>query len=264
MPSEKSHGTTVAPRSANGWLEVPVPAARSSTRSPRLRVDRLDDVLAPAPVLAQGQDVVGDVVAPRHGVEHAAYVVRVLAQVSAGHGRHPRRRQDTVRNPSNQMRRTCVFPCDTERSRIPEGLAMRALRLFLLTVLTAALLAGTAYGAGRAYRHLGDESASSSPTSGNEPDPADQPDHDAGDLGSPSSRRTAEAREAGRRARARRQGRAGPRAAAPAVPDGLAARADHRHATTRPRRRRSRASRTSGASRPPASSTRRRGRSSSR
>ena len=35
MPSEKSHGTTVAPRSANGWLDVPVPAARSSTSSPR-------------------------------------------------------------------------------------------------------------------------------------------------------------------------------------------------------------------------------------
>ena len=34
MPRLKSQGTTVAPRSANGWLEVPVPAARSSTRSP--------------------------------------------------------------------------------------------------------------------------------------------------------------------------------------------------------------------------------------
>ena len=34
MPSEKSQGTTIAPRSANGWLDVPVPAARSSTRSP--------------------------------------------------------------------------------------------------------------------------------------------------------------------------------------------------------------------------------------
>ncbi len=50
---------------------------------------------------------------------------------------------------------------------------MRALRLLLLTVLTAALLAGTAYGAGRAYRHLGDESASSSPTSRTEPAPTD-------------------------------------------------------------------------------------------
>ena len=34
MPSEKSHGTTVAPWSAKGWLDVPVPAARSRTRSP--------------------------------------------------------------------------------------------------------------------------------------------------------------------------------------------------------------------------------------
>ena len=34
IPIEKSHGTTTAPRSANGTLEVPVPAARSSTRSP--------------------------------------------------------------------------------------------------------------------------------------------------------------------------------------------------------------------------------------
>src|SRR5687767_12496942 len=52
---------------------------------------------------------------------------------------------------------------------------MRALRLFLLTVLVAALLAGTAYGAGRAYRHLGDESASSSPTSTGEPAPTESP-----------------------------------------------------------------------------------------
>ena len=34
---------------------------------------------------------------------------------------------------------------------------MRALRLFLITVVVAVLLAGTAYGASRAYRHLGDE-----------------------------------------------------------------------------------------------------------
>ena len=31
IPIEKSHGTTTAPRSANGSLDVPVPAARSST-----------------------------------------------------------------------------------------------------------------------------------------------------------------------------------------------------------------------------------------
>ena len=52
---------------------------------------------------------------------------------------------------------------------------MRALRLFLLTVLVAALLAGTAYGAGRAYRHLGDESASSSPTRSGDPAPESTP-----------------------------------------------------------------------------------------
>src|SRR5918994_1168918 len=34
MPREKSHGTTSAPSARNGSLEVPVPAARSRTRSP--------------------------------------------------------------------------------------------------------------------------------------------------------------------------------------------------------------------------------------
>ena len=34
IPIEKSHGTTVAPASAKGWLDVPVPAARSRTLSP--------------------------------------------------------------------------------------------------------------------------------------------------------------------------------------------------------------------------------------
>ena len=52
---------------------------------------------------------------------------------------------------------------------------MRALRLFLLTVLVATLVAGTAYGAGRAYRQLGDESASSSPTGSGEPAPVTSP-----------------------------------------------------------------------------------------
>jgi peptidoglycan hydrolase-like protein with peptidoglycan-binding domain len=52
---------------------------------------------------------------------------------------------------------------------------MRALRLLLITVAVAALLAGTAYGAGRAYRHLGDESASSSPTRSGEPAPEGAP-----------------------------------------------------------------------------------------
>ena len=52
---------------------------------------------------------------------------------------------------------------------------MRALRLLLITVVVAVLLAGTAYGAGRAYRHLGDESASSSPTRSGEPEPETTP-----------------------------------------------------------------------------------------
>ncbi|MNW61861.1 hypothetical protein D3C74_399490 [compost metagenome] len=34
IPTEKSHGTTSTPSSANGSLDVPVPAARSRTRSP--------------------------------------------------------------------------------------------------------------------------------------------------------------------------------------------------------------------------------------
>ena len=86
MPREKSHGTTTAPRSAKGWLEVPVPAARSSTRSPGTRVDRSDHVAPPAAVQAQGEHVVGEVVATGDGVEHAAYVGRLLVQVCAGHG----------------------------------------------------------------------------------------------------------------------------------------------------------------------------------
>ena len=52
---------------------------------------------------------------------------------------------------------------------------MRALRLLLITVVVAALLAGAVRGAGRAYRHLGDESASSSPTSTGEPAPTETP-----------------------------------------------------------------------------------------
>ena len=96
MPSEKSHGTTSAPASANGWLEVPVPAARSRTRSPASGADGADHLVAPAPVLAEGQHVVGDVVALRDGVEHRPDVGRLLVEVCAGHarrvGRSPVRR----------------------------------------------------------------------------------------------------------------------------------------------------------------------------
>ena len=48
---------------------------------------------------------------------------------------------------------------------------MRALRLIALTVLAAALLSATAYGAGRAYHQLGTEKAAGSPTSGARPTP---------------------------------------------------------------------------------------------
>ena len=53
---------------------------------------------------------------------------------------------------------------------------MRALRLIALTVLAAALLSATAYGAGRAYHELGDEKAAGSPTTQPAPDtPTDTP-----------------------------------------------------------------------------------------
>ena len=50
-----------------------------------LRVDGLDDVPAPAPVLAQRQHVVGDVVALRDGVEHPTDVGGLLVELGAGH-----------------------------------------------------------------------------------------------------------------------------------------------------------------------------------
>src|SRR5207342_3751660 len=49
-----------------------------------------DDLAAPAPVLAEGQDVVGDVVALGDGVEHPPDVGRLLVEVCAGHA--PERR----------------------------------------------------------------------------------------------------------------------------------------------------------------------------
>ena len=90
MPSEKSQGTTVAPRSANGWLDVPVPAARSSTSSPPPRLDGVDHLAPPPPVLAHREHVVGEVVPTRHRVEHAAYVARLFVEFCTGHGRRLR------------------------------------------------------------------------------------------------------------------------------------------------------------------------------
>ena len=94
MPSEKSHGTTVAPRSANGWLDVPVPAARSRTSSPGCGSTASMHVVAPAAVLAEGEHVVGDVVALGDRVEHAPDVGRLLVEVCAGHAQ--RLRADAV------------------------------------------------------------------------------------------------------------------------------------------------------------------------
>ena len=85
MPSEKSAGTTSISWLAHGSLEVPVPAAMSRMRSPGLRVDGLDDGAAPQPVLAEREDVVGDVVLLGDGVEHRRDVDRLLVQLRTGH-----------------------------------------------------------------------------------------------------------------------------------------------------------------------------------
>ena len=78
--------------SANGWLEVPVPAARSRTRSPGCGSTASITSLAPAPVLAEREHVVGHVVALRDRVEHPAYVGRLLVEVCAGHAHEGRAR----------------------------------------------------------------------------------------------------------------------------------------------------------------------------
>ena len=56
----------------------------------RPRVDGGDHVVAPAAVLAQGEHVVGDVVAPGDRVEHAPDVGRLLVEVCAGHAQRLR------------------------------------------------------------------------------------------------------------------------------------------------------------------------------
>ena len=81
MPREKSAATTCAPAAANGSDDDPVPAARSSTRSPGRGVDRLRHGPAPEPGLAQRQHVVGEVVALGDVVEHGRDLVRLLVQV---------------------------------------------------------------------------------------------------------------------------------------------------------------------------------------
>ena len=62
-----------------------MPAARSRTRSPRPRCHGLDHGSSPAALDPGRHQVVGEVVALGHGVEHATYVGRLLVQVSAGH-----------------------------------------------------------------------------------------------------------------------------------------------------------------------------------
>ena len=58
-----------------------------------LRVDRLQHELAPGPVLAERQDVVGQVVARRDAVEHRRDVGAPLGQRGPGTGPGPRDRK---------------------------------------------------------------------------------------------------------------------------------------------------------------------------
>ena len=79
-PSDRSVGTTVAPAWANGSLDVPVPAARSKISCPGRGCDGLHDELAPGPVLAEGQHVVGQVVPGGDPVEHGGDLATSLVE----------------------------------------------------------------------------------------------------------------------------------------------------------------------------------------
>ena len=70
-------------RRAGAGREVEHPLART-------RVDGRDHGPAPLPVLAEGEDVVGDVVAPGDGVEHATNVGRLLVELCADHAQRLR------------------------------------------------------------------------------------------------------------------------------------------------------------------------------
>ena len=72
IPSEKSHGTTCAPRSANGWLDGAGAGRQVEHPLARPRVDGVHDDGAPAAVLAERQHVVGQVVAAGHASNIAA------------------------------------------------------------------------------------------------------------------------------------------------------------------------------------------------
>ena len=146
--------------SANGWLEVPVPAARSSTRSPGCGVDGADDLAAPATVLAERQHVVGDVVALGDGVEHPPDVGRLLVEVCAGHAQSVGRARyagcagpvtgRTARR-GNQIHGFRVFRIETEASsprlrtrirRRGRGLPRRRTMRVVKALLTLVLVAG--------------------------------------------------------------------------------------------------------------------------
>ena len=145
MPTEKSHGTAVAPWAPNGSLEHPVPAARSRTRSPRRGADGLDHRPSPAALDAGRHQVVGEVVALGHGVEHATYVGRLLVQVSAGHAasvgvRTPGRATRGCRRYVPMIEHAAGFPGEDPHatpSHPPHVVPPTALLLALLCTLTA-------------------------------------------------------------------------------------------------------------------------------
>ena len=105
----------------------------------RLRVDGVDHVAAPAAVLAQGEHVVGDVVATCDRVEHLAYVGRLLVEVCAGHGRKTTAGPDTRwsragdgREGSNLSGAHCVTLVSTNSATVQEE-AMKIARRLALT-----------------------------------------------------------------------------------------------------------------------------------
>ena len=111
IPIEKSHGTTTAPRSANGHARGAGAGGQVEHPVAVLRVDGLAHLAAPAAVLAQGEHVVGEVVAARDRVEHPTYVGRLLVELRAGHAprvRVARERQVTRGNQMGAVRVTYV------------------------------------------------------------------------------------------------------------------------------------------------------------
>ncbi len=85
MPSEKSHGTTVGAGVGEGLARGAGAGREVEHQLARRGRDGVDDLRAPAAVLPEGEDVVGDVVALRDRVEHRADVGRLLVEIGAGH-----------------------------------------------------------------------------------------------------------------------------------------------------------------------------------